>query len=70
MRGVRSKTGWYQAVYRMLSPAYPLLHAVLPGSTTSTIDVGRAMINVASIGYPKQVLESRDILIAARPPRA
>jgi uncharacterized protein YbjT (DUF2867 family) len=60
-RGVRSRTGWYQAVYNVLGPAAPLLRRVAPSLVTTTVDVGRAMIRVARDGYSKPILRTRDI---------
>ena len=68
VKGVRSKTGWYQAVYTVAAPLYPALRALLPGAVTTTSNLGRALIQVAAVGYSKPVLYSRDInaLAAAR----
>jgi len=57
---VRSKTGWVQAAYSVLAPLYPVLHRLLPNSSTTTANLGRAMIEVADSGYPKRILYSRD----------
>ena len=54
--GVRSKTGWVQGAYSVLAPLYPVVHRLLPQSTTTTANLGRAMIQVAASGYPKRVL--------------
>lgn len=64
-RGVRSKTEWYQAVYTLVGPLYPILHRLLPNHTLTTADIGRAMMAVTLHGYPKPVLEPRDIAAAA-----
>ena len=61
LHGVRSKTGWVQAVYVGAAPLLSLLNHVAPKYMTTTERVGRAMIKVASEGYPKAVLESEDI---------
>lgn len=61
MDGVRSRTAWYQAVYSLAAPIYPLLHRLLPRSTTTTTNLGRALIQVASAGHPRPILYSRDI---------
>jgi uncharacterized protein YbjT (DUF2867 family) len=65
MHGVRSKVGWYNSIYAVLSWAYPLIRRIAPGMATSTEEVGRAMIAVARCGYPKRVLETRDMRMAA-----
>jgi uncharacterized protein YbjT (DUF2867 family) len=61
LKGVRSKTGWYQAVYNMIGPLYPLLHRIAPNYFTTTENVGRAMIRVTAGGYEKRHLENVDI---------
>jgi uncharacterized protein YbjT (DUF2867 family) len=65
MYGIRSKIGWYNAVYDVLGWAYPVLRRMAARYVTSTEEVSRAMVNVAANGYPKQVLETRDIYAAA-----
>jgi uncharacterized protein YbjT (DUF2867 family) len=68
VRGVRSKTRWYQAFYTVMRPITPLLRRLFPGSVTTTAAVGRALIQVAAAGYAKPLLETRDInQLGARP---
>src|SRR5207302_1237960 len=50
MKGVRSKTAWYQTIYDLISPLYPILSRVLGSHVTTTENIGRAMINVATDG--------------------
>src|SRR5215469_9955480 len=59
--GVRTKTAWYGAFYAVARPFYPLLKRLLPNYVTTTECVGRAMLNVTKRGFPKPVLENRDI---------
>lgn len=61
LRGVRSKTPLYQTFYTVLRPITPLLHRLLPGAVTTTVAVGRALIQVAAAGYERPILETRDI---------
>ena len=61
LKGVRSRTKWYQAVYSVVGPLYPLLRRLAPTHVTTTVNVGRAMIRVATVGYAKRVLENPDI---------
>jgi uncharacterized protein YbjT (DUF2867 family) len=61
LRGIRSKTRWYQALYDVLGPLYPILRRLFPTYVTTTVNIGRAMIHVAATGYSKQVLSSADI---------
>jgi uncharacterized protein YbjT (DUF2867 family) len=65
MHGVRSKVGWYNGIYAALSWMYPVLKKLAPKYVTSTEELGRAMIAIARKGYPKKVVEMRDIHIAA-----
>jgi uncharacterized protein YbjT (DUF2867 family) len=67
LRGIRSKTRWYQAVYDVAGPLYPALRRIAPRYVTTTVDLGRAMIEVAATGYSKPILTSEDInQLAAR----
>lgn len=61
LRGIRSKTGWYQAVYDVIGPLYPLLRRVAPRYITTTVNVGRAMIHVAASGFRTSILTTDDI---------
>jgi uncharacterized protein YbjT (DUF2867 family) len=61
LHGVRSRTGWYRAMYVVTRPLYPLLLRLAPRVTTSSERLGRAMIQLALTGSPKRVLESADI---------
>jgi uncharacterized protein YbjT (DUF2867 family) len=61
LHGIRSKTGWVQAIYVGASPLLTLLNRVAPKYMTTTEQVGRAMIKVARNGFPRPVLESEDI---------
>jgi hypothetical protein len=59
--GIKSKTAWYRVMYTAMTPLLPLLLRVFPQYVTTTEQVGRAMLEVAKHGYPKQVLEAGDI---------
>ena len=61
LHGIRSRTALYRVIYVALSPVASLLRRHAPGIATSTEQVGRAMLKVARDGYPKRVLESRDL---------
>lgn len=69
MHGGRSKTWWYQAVYAVTAPIFPLLQRAFPRHMTTTVNIGRAMIEVADRGYEKQVLENPDINALITPMR-
>jgi uncharacterized protein YbjT (DUF2867 family) len=61
LRGVRSKTPAYQAMYSVARPLTPMLRALFPRHTTTTVNVGRAMIEVAAEGFPRSIINSADI---------
>jgi len=61
LHGVRSKTGWVNAIYTVTAPLLSYLVRVAPNQMTTSERLGRAMIAVARDGYPKPVLESADI---------
>jgi hypothetical protein len=60
LKGIRSKTGWYNAVYVVFKPLYFLLKP-FKSFVTDTVSLGKAMINVALKGYEKKIIESSDI---------
>ena len=70
LRGIRSKTRWYQAMYDVIGGLYPVLRRLFPRYVTTTVNIGRAMIEVAATGYSKQIVSSPDInrLAAAHTP--
>ena len=61
LKGARSKTKSYQAIYTLLGPLFPVLRRLFPRHVTTTVNVGRAMIRVASSDHPKSTLETQDI---------
>jgi len=61
LHGIRSSTGWYNAMYAVIKPLYPILRRLAPTMFTTTEQLGRAMISVARNGYERHVLETVDI---------
>jgi uncharacterized protein YbjT (DUF2867 family) len=61
MHGIRSKTRLYQIFYTILNPILPLLKKTFPQYITTTEQLGRAMLQVAKNGFPRPILESKDI---------
>ena len=59
--GKASKTLLYRAIYAVIAPLYPVLKFVAGSHVTTTENLGRAMIAVAAVGYPKRILENPDI---------
>jgi uncharacterized protein YbjT (DUF2867 family) len=66
LHGARSKTPLYNVFYTLGKPVLPLLRWVFPGQILTTEQVGRAMLAVARQGFPKKILEIKDIQIAAK----
>lgn len=63
--GIRSKTRAYRLGYVVMAPVMPLLRRAFPNSVLTTREIGRAMLAVARKGWPRPVLESKDIHAAA-----
>lgn len=61
LKGVRSRTAIYRAIYVVVGPLFPILRRLVPRLVTTTVNVGRAMIAVAATGYDRQLVESVDI---------
>ncbi len=61
LHGITSKTKLYRVAYTVLRPFLPLLLRRFPRYVTTTEQVGRSMLAVAKLGYPKPVLEAVDI---------
>jgi uncharacterized protein YbjT (DUF2867 family) len=61
LEGIKTKTKWYAAFYALMGPLYPIWKRLFPKYVTTTKCVGRAMIEVARLGYSKHVLENPDI---------
>jgi uncharacterized protein YbjT (DUF2867 family) len=65
--GTRSKTAAYRVFYMLTRPLLPVVRLAFPNYVLTTQQIGRAMLNVTRRGYPKQILESKDIRAAANP---
>jgi uncharacterized protein YbjT (DUF2867 family) len=63
--GIRSKTRVYQTFYVVLAPVMSLLRRAFPRSISTTREIGQAMLFVARIGWPRPLLETKDIHAAA-----
>ncbi len=55
--GQKNIKGFYKAIYIL----YPVLKLLFPSQGSTLHEVGNAMINSALKGYPKQILEIKDI---------
>jgi uncharacterized protein YbjT (DUF2867 family) len=63
--GIRSKTRAYRMLYLLTAPVLPLLRRAFPNSILTTRQIGKAMLAVARNGWPRSVLEAKDIHAAA-----
>lgn len=63
--GIRSKTRAYRLGYVVMAPVLPLLRRAFPNSVLTTREIGRAMLAVARNGWPRPVLEAKDVHAAA-----
>ena len=61
MKGIKSKTRLYNALYVVFKPLYPILNFLFPKYVTTTVNTGKAMISAAITGYEKKHLENEDI---------
>jgi uncharacterized protein YbjT (DUF2867 family) len=63
--GIRSKTRAYRLGYVVMAPVMPLLRRAFPNSVLTTREIGEAMLAVARRGWPRPVLEAKDIHAAS-----
>ena len=61
MHGERPKAAVYQSFYTIAKPLLALLRRTFPNYVLTTEEIGQAMLIVARRGYPKHILEIRDI---------
>jgi uncharacterized protein YbjT (DUF2867 family) len=67
LQGATSRTTAYRVLYAAMAPLYPVWKRVLPKYTTTTEQIGLAMLHVARHGATNPVLESIDIDKLGRP---
>ena len=65
-KGIKSKTPIYNGLYLLFKPLYPILKKIFPNYTTSTTNIGKAMINIIRRPYLKKYIESIDINLLAQ----
>ncbi|HEY6825794.1 MAG TPA: NAD(P)H-binding protein [Gemmatimonadaceae bacterium] len=61
LHGIRSRTGWYNAVYALIRPIAAPLVRLSPAHVTTSDRLARAMLVVAHDGYLSPIVESSDI---------
>ena len=64
--GQKNLKGWYH----LLAWIYPIGRALWPSAFCTLQEVAQAMINAATVGSPKKVLEVKDIVALAHSPRS
>jgi hypothetical protein len=57
----KSKTPSYRIFYKALGALWPLLRRALPNQVLTTREIGQTMLAVATRGFKKYVLDTRDI---------
>ena len=65
MKGIKSSTKLYNALYALFKPFYPILKTIFPKQITSSPQLGNAMINIVIYGYNKKYLINNDINLLA-----
>ncbi len=63
-KGIKSKTGWYNALYVILRPFFPLMKK--SNNIITTTAFGQAMINTIFYPQDKKYLENKDLNQLAR----
>lgn len=58
-KGIQAKTGWYNTIYKIARPLFPLLRK--SKSVTTTTRIGQAMINTLETKVKNEVLEPKAI---------
>ena len=61
VKGVRSRTRLYNAIYAVAGPLTPLMSRIAPSLVTTTEKIGRALIRVARDGANQTILSNREI---------
>jgi len=55
-----------KSFYKYIAWLYPIGRAIYPGGFCTLREVGQAMVNAAGKGYPKKILEVKDIVELAK----
>ena len=62
-KGIKSRTGWYNAMYFITRPLFPLFRR--SKNITTTTRLGQAMINILDFPSQKKILENPEINVLA-----
>lgn len=60
LKGIKSTSNWYSVLYALFSPLYLILKH-FSDTATNTINMGKAMINVADGNYSTKILANKEI---------
>ncbi|MEX0273062.1 MAG: NAD-dependent epimerase/dehydratase family protein [Flavobacteriaceae bacterium] len=63
-KGIKSRTGWYNTIYVVMRPFFPLMKK--SKNVTTTTNIGKAMIHSLSPGFDHIHLENKDINVLAK----
>ena len=55
-----------KAYYKWIAWLYPVGRAIYPAGFCTLQEVGQAMINAVTVGYPRRILEVKDIVQLAQ----
>lgn len=66
MHGAASRTRWVRVAYAVLRPVTGTVRRLFPRSMCTTEQIGRAMLLLATVGWPDRVLSTGDIVAAAQ----
>ncbi|MBF6339055.1 NAD-dependent epimerase/dehydratase family protein [Nocardia abscessus] len=61
LSGTQAKTKAYVALYRVVTPLYPLLRRIIPGHVTTSLRLGQAMLAVTRGEVRERVLDTAGI---------
>lgn len=70
LHGIESKTASYRIFYRLSKPLLNLARKLFPRQVMTTEILGQAMLNAARGARGRYVLESKDIVLLAKPLQA
>ncbi len=66
LHGAASRTRWVRVTYAALRPVTGTVRRLFPRSMCTTEQLGRAMLRLATDGWPSRALATADIVAAAR----
>ncbi len=66
-RGVSSRTGFYNALYRVVGWLTVPVKAIAPNAVIDSDELGRAMLQIAKTSPAQRIWEMRDLVALARP---